>query len=77
MCIIERQKTDDLVKRLSLYKASTGKVYDSDFATINLWALNDVKTTFFNKVSSQNGTDNHKFEPKPAVSIWDEEEVQG
>lgn len=71
------QKTEDLIKRLSLYKASTGKFYDSDFATINLWALNDVKTTFSNKLSSQNGTDNHKFEPKPAVSIWDEEEAQG
>ncbi len=74
---IGEQRTENLIKRLSLYKASTGKEYDSDFATINLWALNDEKPIYPNKNTFQDEFDKNKFSPKPAVSIWDEEEARG
>ena len=62
--------TNNLIERLSLYKKSKGVHYKSDFAALKLWALNDKKSSKLKEVE-------HHFKPKTAVSIWDEEEVQG
>jgi hypothetical protein len=63
-------KTNDLIKRLSLYKGSSGKRYQSDFAAIRLWALNDAE-----KINqAKTGKEGVAFVPRVAESVWDEEE---
>lgn len=68
---------DNLIERLSLYKSSKGVNYKSDIAALNLWALNDKNRSSLYQKSIRSKEDDQKFEPKPAVSIWDEEEAQG
>ena len=37
------EKIEDLINRLDLYKKSSGKKYNSDFATLLLWVDTDLK----------------------------------
>ena len=38
-----KEKTDNIITRLDLYKKSTGKVYKDDYATILLWINSNMK----------------------------------
>lgn len=43
---IGKEKTDECIKQLSLYKKSTGKNYKDDMATIRLWVIDRVNKIF-------------------------------
>lgn len=71
-------KATEWIERLSSYKASMGKKYKSDYATIKNWIRKEAREAEQGHVASSNkgGAQILTFQPKPAVSIWDEEEAQ-
>ena len=40
-----KEKIDNLITRMDLYKKSTGKIYEDDYATILLWINTDLSKT--------------------------------
>ncbi|RFU95088.1 DUF4373 domain-containing protein [Sphaerochaeta halotolerans] len=70
--LLGETKLLDLIIRVSVYKHSNNKSYDSDFLTIKHWAENDKKNV---KRNYQELRIEQEFKPKLAVSIWDDEEV--
>lgn len=71
------KKTNEWIDRLSEYKESKGADYKSDYATIKNWVRKENKKeqpvmTSSTKSQGQVLT----FAPRPAITIWDEQEAQ-
>jgi len=62
-------RTDQAIDKLSRYKASTGKTYQSDFATLLRWAFKDSEPT--NKATSAS---EDAFIPRHTQSIFADDE---